>query len=142
MTISTASSEGEPWVSPVFYAADDEHNLYWVSSKDSRHSRLIRRNPRVALVIYDTDVEAGNGGAVYIEAEAQELGQNDKLREAIRVYNAKPQDDEFQISSLSDVTEDAARSIYKAIPENAYVLGEPDHVGGQYVSRQREFNVS
>ncbi len=71
MTIATADEGGQPWVSPVFYAHDDEHNLYWVSDRDARHSALVRGRAEIAIVIHDTAYGAID--AVYITATAVEL---------------------------------------------------------------------
>jgi nitroimidazol reductase NimA-like FMN-containing flavoprotein (pyridoxamine 5'-phosphate oxidase superfamily) len=56
LTLATATKDGKPWISPLFFAYDNDFNLYWVSSKNSLHSKLIRSNPRVAIVIFDSSL--------------------------------------------------------------------------------------
>lgn len=41
MTVATASSEGEPWISPLFFGYNEKFNLYWASDKDAKYSKLI-----------------------------------------------------------------------------------------------------
>jgi uncharacterized protein YhbP (UPF0306 family) len=51
LTLATVGPAGEPQAAAVFYAADDELNLYFLSSPDSRHSQNLAREPRVAATI-------------------------------------------------------------------------------------------
>ena len=52
MTLATIDDRGRPWVSPVFYALDDEHRLYWTSDVDARHSAALRTAAAVAIVVH------------------------------------------------------------------------------------------
>lgn len=48
--------DGKPWISTVYFVADDELNLYWLSWPERRHSREIAENPQVAAtVVIKTD---------------------------------------------------------------------------------------
>ena len=51
MTLATIGAAGEPQAAAVFYAADDELDLYFLSDPDSRHGRNLTREPRVAATI-------------------------------------------------------------------------------------------
>ena len=70
ITLSTASLEGTPWVSPVYFAYDGDLNIYWCSDVDSRHSNYIVENPQVAAVIFDSSVPEGTGTGLYLFGEA------------------------------------------------------------------------
>ena len=65
MTIATSSIDGKPCISPVFFAYDEDYNLFWVSNKESRHSTLIKANSQVAIVIFDSKSPEGDGDGVY-----------------------------------------------------------------------------
>lgn len=39
MTLGTADAGGRPWVSPVWYAPEDQLEFFWVSDPQARHSR-------------------------------------------------------------------------------------------------------
>ncbi len=71
--IASADLDGRPWVSPVFFNFDKDYNIYWESFKDSTHSKLIRKNPRVAIVIFDSRVPEGTGDGIYLHGVAKEL---------------------------------------------------------------------
>jgi uncharacterized protein YhbP (UPF0306 family) len=68
LVLGTADADGRPWVTPVFYAADGEHRVLWVSAPDSRHSRNIAARPDVAVTIYDSHAPIGGAEALYLEA--------------------------------------------------------------------------
>lgn len=50
MSLATMD-DGGVWVSDVIYVYDDNLNIYWISSPDTRHSQAILKNPRVAGTI-------------------------------------------------------------------------------------------
>jgi uncharacterized protein YhbP (UPF0306 family) len=52
LALATTSEEGEPSVAPLFYIADEALSLYWLSSKNSLHSRDLARNARASIAIY------------------------------------------------------------------------------------------
>ncbi|MNL20939.1 Pyridoxamine 5'-phosphate oxidase [compost metagenome] len=45
------SRENVPWISTVYFVADDERNIYWLSLPGRRHSEEVADNPRVAIAI-------------------------------------------------------------------------------------------
>lgn len=113
-TIATASKDGKPWNTPVAHTIDDELNIYWVSDKDNQHSRNVRENEDVAIVIYDSTAPMGEGEGIYIEAKAAELTSPEEILRMRRIKKGadyQPQPGEF----LGDTT----RRVYKAIPTRA-----------------------
>lgn len=70
VVLATADADGNPWATPVFFAADGTHRLLWVSAPESRHSRNIAVRPEVALTVFDSTVPVGGAEAVYLEATA------------------------------------------------------------------------
>lgn len=50
MQLATAR-QGKPWVCTVYFVADDELNLYWLSWPSRRHSQEIAENHHVAITI-------------------------------------------------------------------------------------------
>jgi uncharacterized protein YhbP (UPF0306 family) len=88
LVLGTADAEGRPWVTPVFYAADGEHRVLWVSSADSRHSRNISARPAVAITIFDSHAPVGKAEAIYLEATAEPVG-NDDVDAAVERLNAR-----------------------------------------------------
>lgn len=141
MTIATVSQDGKPWISPVFFAYDDEYNLYWVSDKNSHHSKLICESKRVAIVIFDSSAPEGEGDGVYFEAEAFELNDVVESKKAMVVLGARVKQDEFRSKKIGEVTGDGVWRIYKAVPHKISKLTEGEYINGQYVDRRIEIDL-
>ncbi|GAA3809299.1 hypothetical protein GCM10022226_32050 [Sphaerisporangium flaviroseum] len=77
MTLATADGDGRPWASPVFYAAAEHTQFYWVSAPEATHSQNLAQRPEVSIVIFDSRVPAGTGQAVYMSATAEHLTGDD-----------------------------------------------------------------
>jgi pyridoxamine 5'-phosphate oxidase-like protein len=73
MTLGTLGPDGRPRVSPVYYTAARYTDFYWVSSPEARHSRNIAERPEVAIAIFDSTLPVGAGEAVYLDATAREV---------------------------------------------------------------------
>ncbi|MBI4193423.1 MAG: pyridoxamine 5'-phosphate oxidase family protein [Candidatus Colwellbacteria bacterium] len=50
MVVATVA-DSTPWAATVFFAYDQNLNLYFYSREDTRHCREIARNPRVAVAV-------------------------------------------------------------------------------------------
>lgn len=140
--ISTASTDGKPWISPVFFAYDDNYNIYWVSNKDSRHSKLIRSNPQVAIAIFNSQVPEGEGDAVYFEANVIELTDEKDIKAAMEIMDKRVTKDEFRVKRLEDVTKEGIWRIYKAVPSSVSKLTEGEFINGQYVDKRVDIELS
>jgi hypothetical protein len=115
-TIATADKNGQPWNSPVRHVYDKDLNIYWFSDKGGQHSKNVRENNNVFIVIYDSTVPEGDGEGVYIQAKAYEITDPEEITHARRIkkgtdYN-RPAD---------DFLGDAVRRVYKAIPERVWM---------------------
>lgn len=141
MAIATASKEGKPWISPVFYAFDKNYNLFWVSNKNSLHSILLRKNPQAAIVIFDSSVEEGDGQGVYFEVDVEELSDEKELNHAMEILGKRVTKDEFRVKKINDVTEDAIWRIYKASPTKTSVLTEGEYINGQYADKRVDVDL-
>jgi pyridoxine/pyridoxamine 5'-phosphate oxidase len=124
MTIGTADDEGVPWVSPVWYAAVDYREFFWVSDPEARHSRNIAARPRVAIVLFDSH-EAGGWKAVYISATAGEVTGAD-LERGIKLYNRRSVDRGLTEWTADDVRAPARRRLFRATASEHFVLSPHD----------------
>jgi nitroimidazol reductase NimA-like FMN-containing flavoprotein (pyridoxamine 5'-phosphate oxidase superfamily) len=134
ITIASVSESGEPWNSPVYSGFDKDLNFYWSSDKESQHSKNIRTNGKVFLVIYDSTVAAGTGEGVYIQARAEELEDNAEILVARRVTQSrKGQLNELTETEFDKFTGDAIRRVYKATPEQIWMNDVETDAGGKYI---------
>lgn len=131
ITIATVSRDGQPWNSPVYSAFDKDLNFYWFSDKDSQHSKNIRENKNVSLVLYDSTVPEGEGWGVYIEAEAYELSNGDEVLEGLKVMDnriGKKKEREYEKFSGA-----AVLRVYKVIPQRVWVNDDEKDENGKYI---------
>lgn len=142
MTVATASSNGEPWISPVFFAYDENYNLFWVSNKNSRHSTLLGENPKAMIVIFNSQATEKEGDGVYFEVDVEELDDIDEIEKVKEIFDKRANQDEFKVKSSDRVTGDAPWRIYKAVPYKVSKLTEGENINGQYVDKRVEIDLS
>ncbi len=70
MVLGTVDPSGRPRVSPVWFSLIDHRIAYWLSSSDAHHSRNIEQRPDVSIVVFDSGADPHTGQAVYLEATA------------------------------------------------------------------------
>lgn len=84
-----ATSHGSrPWVTTVYFAADIDLNLYWLSRKNRRHSREIANNSHVAGTIVLPHNYGDKVRGLQFEGEARELKNEDELS-GRNIYSSK-----------------------------------------------------
>ncbi|MGE5309450.1 MAG: pyridoxamine 5'-phosphate oxidase family protein [Sphaerimonospora mesophila] len=115
-TIATADRSGKPWNSPVAHEYDNQLNIYWFSDKENQHSRNVRENEDVFIVIYDSTVPEGDGEGVYIEAKAEELTDPNEILSVRQIKKG-----ENYKGSPGEFFGDAIRRVYKAVPQRVWM---------------------
>jgi uncharacterized protein YhbP (UPF0306 family) len=121
ITLSTATTDGVPWNSPVYAAFDETYTFFWVSAKYARHSQNIRANPRIAIVVYDSTVLPGTGKGVYMEANAYELTDSRECSHALTCLRRRGWEHPPSVDMVVGAT---LRGVYKAVPENIWINTE------------------
>ena len=125
MTLATADGDGRPWAAPVWYAHQGYTEFLWISRPEARHSRNLAVRPELAIVIFDSTVPAGQGQAVYVEAQASELGGPQRDR-AIAIYSRRSEADGAGRLHAADVAAPAPHRLYHARASRHFVLGAGD----------------
>jgi hypothetical protein len=135
ITIATVSSDGQPWNSPVSAYHDDSYNFYWPSWTENQHSKNIRKDSRVFVVIYDSTAPEGTGEGVYMLAKAYELNDLSQVEQALmyRPEDKKPREAEEYLG-------DYPRRMYKLIPEQFWMNGDGD-IQGNYIDVRFELEL-
>lgn len=131
-TIATATKEGKPHNSPVRHVYDSDLNIYWFSDKEGVHSKNVRENEDVYIVIYDSTVSEGDGEGVYIEAKAYELTDPHEINRVRRIKKGE----KFG-GDADDFLGDAVRRVYKAVPQRAW-MNDDEIDNGKFI---RDFRV-
>ena len=122
MVLGTADGSGRPGVAPVFYAADGDRDLYWMSSPEVTHSRNLVGRPELSIVVFDSRAEVGTGGstAVYMAGTAAEVPSDDVDR-ALTIYPGPPERGARRIDP-AEVRPPAHYRLYRATVTDHFVL--------------------
>lgn len=139
--VASSSKEGEPWISPVFYGYDEDYNIYWISDKDAKHSKLIKNNPQVSIAIFNSQLPEGKADCVYIQATVEEINDPEMAEKAIKIRDSRAKVEEFKVKSVGDVTGSGQWRVYKATPYNVSKLGKGEQTNGQYVDKRYEIEL-
>jgi len=123
--LATANVDGAPWATPVYFAARDDRELFWVSSPESRHSRNIAIRSAIAITVFDSSATIGGAEALYLQASASALDA-DLHTEALAVLNNKlpPR----HALDSRDLYPAGPLAVYRATVERHFVLirgGDP-----------------
>jgi len=132
-TLATVTPDGKPWNSPVAHEYDDRLNIYWFSDKEGQHSKNVRANENVFIVIYDSTVPEGKGEGVYMEATVTELTDPDEI---LRVRKIKKGED--YEGKPDDFLDGAVRRVYMATPHRIY-MNDAEIKDGVFI---RDFKVA
>jgi uncharacterized protein YhbP (UPF0306 family) len=76
MALSTHGDDGL-WCNPVYFAWDDNFNLYFISELDCRHMRNIQSSSQVACAIFPTNQDNDVFGA-YLRGHAEIIFKDHK----------------------------------------------------------------
>jgi nitroimidazol reductase NimA-like FMN-containing flavoprotein (pyridoxamine 5'-phosphate oxidase superfamily) len=127
MVLATADEDGNPWVSPVYYAPDGYRDFFWVSRPEARHSRNLaaRAGREVAIVIFDSSVPIETGQAIYMSAVARELREEETAR-GLTVFSRRLLAHGGGEWTAKDVEPPAELRLYQASAAEQYILGEGD----------------
>jgi hypothetical protein len=129
MVLGTADDSGQPWVSPVYFAAEDYTHFYWVSSPEVRHSRNIVIHPQISIVVFDSRAPIGTGQGVYMSAVAEEL-TGVELERGIKIFSRTSLGHGGHEWKPEDVQDPTLYRLYRATVQDHWILDPtngPDH---------------
>jgi hypothetical protein len=127
MVLGTADEGGRPWVSPVYYAAVNYREFFWVSRPETLHSRNLVARPEVSIVIFDSSVPIGTGQGVYMAATAEEV-TGDARVDAMDVFSRRSLGHGGREWTLDDVEPPAEFRLYRATASAHHILGSIDRL--------------
>lgn len=88
MQLATAMGN-QPWACTVWFAIDEDLNIYWFSSTTRRHSKEVKANPKVAGAITLPHTPKDPPRAVQFEGIAKELTDQKDISKARSVYESR-----------------------------------------------------
>lgn len=117
--LTLATSDGDPWAAPLFYAVDNEFNFYFISQMDCVHVKHILKNHKVAFAIFDSHQKEGEGNGVQGSGEAF-LMKDNELDTAFKWYQTT-----YVPMKKESFSGKAPYRFFKLVTEKFYVL-DPD----------------
>lgn len=142
MTISVSDLTGNPWIANVFYVYDKDLHFYWYSSKETKHSSLIRENPKTAISIFNSTAVGDDVDAVYIEATTVEVDSIVEVGRvlppfAAKLLRSKIVSDNKVLSSfvekVGDFVGDSRLRLYRATPTRIYRLADVEMYKDKFI---------
>lgn len=138
-SLSTCSVEGQPWVSPVFFAFDAALNIYWSSAIASRHSQNLYVNQgQAAITLYKSRKSEGPTDGLYLAGTATELDH-------LGVEQAFPLLEKRAGSpiprSQADYLGESARRMYRFFPQQVWCTGERLIHGNQLMDTKISIDI-
>ena len=85
MQLATVA-DSKPWICNVWFAADEDLNIYWISSTTRRHSAEVANNPNVAAAICLPQTPADVPRGIQLEGIAEELTNPSDIETAIKYF--------------------------------------------------------
>lgn len=124
MVLSTCENN-TPWIAPVFFAADEDYNFYFISGKETLHSLQIEKNPNVAVVVFDSRLIPEEADGVYIEGVASHVPLTELPKVIMLVYQKRfpdPRTLAQHIHDAQDFLGGKPRRFYKIKPSRVFKL--------------------
>jgi uncharacterized protein YhbP (UPF0306 family) len=95
LALATVDEHGEPCVAPLFYIADADLTLYWLSSATSQHSLNLARNPGASATVYRPAATWKEIRGLQMRGQVAAITQRDRRRALIGQYRER-----FQLGAL------------------------------------------
>ena len=126
MVVGTADESGQPWASPVYFAASGYRDFFWISQADATHSENLRERREVGIAIFDSAQPLNTGKGAYVLGVARELPAHETA-EGIEIFSKRSVSQGGEEISVEDVSPPSAHRLYQATAEAIYVLDDHDH---------------
>lgn len=123
--MSLATYDEEVSSCTVYYAVDDELNLYFVSPEETEHVQNIKKNSQVAVTIADShQLNSTDKVGVQIKGTAEQIVGLEVLKVVVKMWNAANPGAESVIN-LKNITEKVINSrFYKITPRGIKYFNE------------------
>ena len=115
LTLATTNGM-TPWISPVFYCADKQYNLYFISQPTSLHSRYLKKNKQAAFAIFDSHQPEGTGNGVQGSCFVEKV-KGKAVDNALKFYKTS-----FIPLNRQSLSGKNPYRLYKLVPNKVFVL--------------------
>lgn len=132
MQLST-SVNNQSWTCSVWFAADEDLNIYWFSSTTRRHSKEVMKNPKVSAAIVLPHTPEDKARGIQLQGKAKMLTDQKEIDKAISVYK----DRIFSIKTIKEfiASKEKPHKFYKIKPTQIVlfdIVNFPDESRQEY----------
>jgi uncharacterized protein len=130
------SKDNQPWACTVYFAHDENLNLYWISTPKRRHSIELRINPKVAGIIVLPHIPGDEVRGLQFQGTAQELRDPDEALTAMQYYKDRYNMPPARVDAIINDTD--GHLCYKITPSTIVLFDElnfPDNPRQEYQVR-------
>jgi uncharacterized protein YhbP (UPF0306 family) len=86
LSLATTGEDGAACATPLFYLADEELSLYWLSSEGSQHSQNLKRRPTAAAAVYGSAASWREIRGVQMRGAARIVADPERRRTLVKAY--------------------------------------------------------
>ena len=122
LALATVDESGEPCIAPLFYIADEDLTLYWLSSPTALHSLNIERRSNAAATVYRHAMHWQQICGVQMRGRVTAITQRDRRGALIKQYRER-----FQLGAV----------FRPAISRSILYAFQPDYF--RYLDNSRRF---
>lgn len=131
-----ATNDGDqPWVCNVWFASDEDLNIYWFSATTRRYSKEVSKNNKVAAAIILPHTPDDPPRGIQLQGIAEVLIKQEDVDQAISVYQGRIFDKETIEELMGD--EEKPHKFYKIKPTQ-FVLFDAVNFGDDW---RQELNL-
>lgn len=139
-TLSTVSSDGTPWGSPIFFVADKGLNLYWSSALMAQHSVNLSQTPGQAMItMYMPHDASGNTQGLYFRGTATVINEDAQAQQILPLMIAKS--GRPMTRTALDYLGDSSRRFYRFTPDSVWVTGDRLVDGNQLIDTKMSLDM-
>lgn len=80
------SVDNQPWVCSVWFASDEDLNIYWISAETRRHSKEVMENQKVAGAIVLPQSPEDSPRGLQLQGIAEILTDQNDIEKAVSIF--------------------------------------------------------
>jgi len=136
-TVSSAGEDNVPWVTPLYFAVNDNYVFYWVSPKDSWHAKNIKHNSKLSWVCFDSHAPKWTGMGVYFTGKCEELTEEAEIKLGLTlIFNRL----EEKVPEAEEYLGNNTYRVYKAVSDRVWITNDKT-VDGKTVDGRSEIEL-
>jgi uncharacterized protein YhbP (UPF0306 family) len=123
LALATTDRQGLPCIAPLYYIADEDLTLYWLSSQSSLHSENLKRMPNVAATVYRPTENWKEIRGVQLRGPVTAISDPARRRALIKAYCERFQLGAIFKTAIGRCSLYALRPVFFRYIDNSKVFG-------------------